>query len=225
MINIKKSDKVPKCLSHEKKKKNGDYKCGEVLHRIQDDFFNKCYLCEEKNPSTINVEHFRPHKGNKDLKFDWRNLYYSCGHCNNTKLDKYDSILDCTDFSRIITDLLKFEISPFPYEKADIKPLSKEDDVVQTAQLLNDIYNGTTVLKTIEAENKRNKLIKEIIYFNDILHHYFEPGLSIQEKEIIKSKIKQVLNVDTPFTAFKIWIIKKNRKLNELFGMLIPKMK
>ena len=104
MINIKKSEHPPKCLSEEKKKANGDYKCGEVLDRLKEDFHNKCYLCEEKEPSTINVEHFIPHQGNKDLKFDWKNLFWACGHCNNTKLAKYKNIIDCTDFSRIVTD-------------------------------------------------------------------------------------------------------------------------
>ena len=31
MINITKSQPAPECLSKEKEKANGDYKCGEVL--------------------------------------------------------------------------------------------------------------------------------------------------------------------------------------------------
>ena len=88
MINIVKSQPSPECLSIEAQKKNGDYKCGEVLSRIKNDFYNKCYICETQAPTTINVEHFRPHKGNVSLKFDWNNLFYACGHCNNTKLAK-----------------------------------------------------------------------------------------------------------------------------------------
>jgi 5-methylcytosine-specific restriction endonuclease McrA len=69
-----------------------------VLNRIQTDFRNKCYLCEFKAPTNINTEHFFPHKGNVDLKFDWNNLFYCCGHCNNTKGDRpeFDEILNCT---------------------------------------------------------------------------------------------------------------------------------
>jgi hypothetical protein len=222
MINLHKSENPPKCLSEEKKKANGDYKCGEVLKRLKEDFYNKCYLCEEKEPSTINVEHLIPHKGGKELKFDWNNLFWACGHCNNTKLDKYNKILDCTDFSKIITDLLKFEINPFPFELAKISALSKKKDVVETATLLNEIYNGTTILKTIEGDNKRTKLIKELVLFNEKLHEYFEPGLSDEEKEKLKNKIRRSLSIEAPFTAFKIWVIKNNTKLAELFSDLLP---
>ncbi len=221
MINIEKSRPAPACLSLEKQKKNGDYKCGEVLERIKDDFHNKCYLCEESEPSTINVEHFVPHKGNKDLKFDWNNLFYACGHCNNTKSDKYNDILDCTNPSNIILELLKFEIKPFPKEKVKITALSPDNQTVSTADLLDKIYNGSTKLKNIEAENIRKKLIREIIDFQHLLMNYYEPGVSSEDKEYLKRKIKIKLSPATAFTAFKIWVIKNNEGLFSEFGDLI----
>lgn len=39
----------------------------------------------------------KSHKGNLDLKFDWDNLFLSCKHCNNTKGDRFDNILNCMD--------------------------------------------------------------------------------------------------------------------------------
>ncbi|MCP5046806.1 MAG: HNH endonuclease, partial [bacterium] len=68
-----------------------------VLERVKRDFKNKCYICEYKEPPSINIEHFLPHRGDKDLKFDWDNLFWSCAHCNNTKGDKFDNILNCTN--------------------------------------------------------------------------------------------------------------------------------
>lgn len=222
MINITKSQPAPLCLSTEKEKANGDYKCGEVLKRITKDFHNKCYICEEKEISTINVEHFKPHKGDKELKFDWNNLFLSCGQCNNIKLAKYDDILDCTDNEIVILDLLKFEIKPFPKEKAQITALNTDKQVVLTSQLLNEVYNGTTVLKTIEGLNIRNKLIKEIIEFQRILHYYYdEPGLSGEEKFELRNKLKHKLRPDAPFTAFKYWVIKNNDELATEFKDLI----
>ncbi len=96
MVHFEKSQPAPTCLETEKGKANGDYKCENVLDRIKDDFMNKCYICEYKEPESINVEHFIPHEGDKDLKFDWNNLFWSCSHCNNTKLNNYDNILNCT---------------------------------------------------------------------------------------------------------------------------------
>ncbi len=34
-----------------------DYRSEKVLSILQQDFFNKCYVCEEKEPTSINVEH------------------------------------------------------------------------------------------------------------------------------------------------------------------------
>lgn len=223
MINIIKSQPAPLCLSVEKEKANGDYKCGDVLKRLKDDFHNKCYICEEKEPSTINVEHFRPHKGDKELKFVWNNLFLSCGHCNNIKLAKYDDILDCTDNSVVILDLLKFEIKPFPKEKTQISALTSDKQAVLTSQLLNEVYNGTTELKTIEGGYIRNKLIREVIEFQKLLQYYYdEPGLTADEKQKIKQDLKRKLSPEAPFTAFKYWIIKGNDELSEEFKDLIP---
>lgn len=222
MINIIKSQPAPLCLSVEKKKASGDYKCGEVLKRLNEDFNNKCYLCEEKEPSTINVEHFIPHKGDIDLKFEWNNLFLACSHCNNIKLAKYDNIINCTDTNLKVTDLLQFIINPFPKEKVQIKSLSSDIKTEQTAKLLDEIYNGTTELKTIEGQNIRDKLSREILDFTKLLHEYFyEYGLNNEDKEELKKQIRRKLSPKTAFTAFKIWIIKNNEVLLKEFNDLI----
>jgi uncharacterized protein (TIGR02646 family) len=107
LLFFEKSQPAPECLAQEKGKKSGDYKCGDVLQRLQADFKNKCYICEIQAPTVINVEHFRPHKGDRDLMFDWNNLFWACGHCNNTKLAKYGDILDCTNFGDRVEEKLK----------------------------------------------------------------------------------------------------------------------
>jgi len=57
----------------------------EIVERLEDDFKNKCYICGEKEPKDINVEHFVAHEGNQGLKLDWNNLFLSCTHCKNIK--------------------------------------------------------------------------------------------------------------------------------------------
>ncbi len=220
MINIKKSQPAPLCLSDEKEKANGDYKCGHVLKRLKDDFHNKCYICEEREPSSINTEHFKPQKKYPKLIFDWNNLFFACTHCNSIKGVK-DNLIDCTDNSEIITDLLKFEIKPFPREKAKVTPLISRLDINSTAQLLNEVYNGTTELKNIEGLNIRNKLIREIVEFGRLLQEYYDFGLTKEDKEYLQKKIKQKLSKEAPFTAFKIWIIKDNEELLKEFKELI----
>lgn len=124
MINIKRSFPAPKVLEEEKNKKNGEYNQKEVLDRLKNDFYNKCYICETK-ATTLNIEHLVSHKGNKDLKFDWQNLFLSCGHCNNVKLNGYDDILDCTKDD--VENCISYRVEPL-LPKARVKIEALNDD-------------------------------------------------------------------------------------------------
>ena len=95
MVFFEKSQPAPTCLEAERAKPNGDYKTRETLNRLESDFKGKCYIYESKGIETINVEHFIPHRNNLDLKFRWDNLFWACGHCNSTKGDKFDNLLNC----------------------------------------------------------------------------------------------------------------------------------
>ena len=136
MLYFEKSQPAPICLIAEQEKASGDYKCGEVLERLKADFKNKCYLCEKQNPSAINVEHLESHQGDKTLKFSWDNLFWSCSHCNNTKLDKFDNILNCTQESENIEGRLKYDFKPFPFEKVSIEALDSAPETDTTQELL-----------------------------------------------------------------------------------------
>jgi len=221
MIYVKKSEPAPACLEIEKQKKNGDYKCGDVLTRIYEDFRNKCYLCENKAPTTINVEHFQSHQGDKDLMFDWYNLFYCCAHCNNIKLALYDYILNCTDPNDRVDEWIHYEMKPFPQEKVKLKVLHDDERVRNTIELLLKIYNGHTILKTIEAANIRQKLLEEIRDFQDWLVKYYREGLEESDKKEIKREIKLSLSPHASFTAFKKWIIRENEMLYKAFSEFI----
>lgn len=38
------------------------YSSKDVIEQLASDFHNKCYICEIKDPISLNVEHFEPHK-------------------------------------------------------------------------------------------------------------------------------------------------------------------
>jgi len=217
MINIEKSIPPPPCLEKEKQKANGDYKCGDVLERTKKDFKNKCYICEYKEPPSINVEHFLPHKGNKNLKFDWNNLFWACVHCNNTKRDRFDNILNCINPEHDVENWIKYEMRPFPREKVKITVLKNNEIVDNTVQLLLEAYNGTTPLKIIESANIRQTLLEEILDFQRLLVEYYNEGIDDDEKRISLIKIKRHLKKTSAFTAFKRWIIKDNPVLKQDF--------
>ena len=214
MVYFEKSQPAPNCLELEKNKAEGDYKCGEVLERLKNDFKNKCYICESKEPITINVEHLRPHESgkNKDLKFDWNNLFWACGHCNNTKLASYENILNCTDASHDVANKLKYICNPFPFEKVQIIALDNSAQTIMTKDLLLAVYNGTTPLKIIESANLRNKLLADIKEFVRVLFEYFEEINSEDEKHYYLRKIREHLSRGSNFTAFKRNIILENEE-------------
>jgi len=217
MINIAKSQPAPDCLELEKSKKNGDYGCGEVRDRLQVDFFNKCYICEEKAPSSIVIEHFIAHGGDVDLKFDWNNLFFACTHCNNVKHSYFNDIFNCTDFTEIITDCIQFHFDPFPEEKISLVGEKQISKAQKTIELLEKVYNGKTTNQVMEADNIRIKLRTEISNFLDAIEDY-----QYSRQERYQVKIKQMLSPESAFTAFKIWIIKKNPDLITEFGDLLP---
>lgn len=215
MIYFQKSQPAPTCLEDEKKKASGDYKCGDVLDRLHKDFHNKCYICEKKAPLSINVEHFISHQGDKELMFDWNNLFFACSHCNNSKLAGYDDILNCTTDTEIETKI-DFLLNPYPKEIPILTSLSEDETTRNTVELLNKVYVGHTVLKKLESANLRDELLKEIRAFQNLLFDYIE----IEEEEYkdkIKSKIISHLKPSSSFTAFKRRIIRNNSFFKQIF--------
>jgi hypothetical protein len=207
MINIDKTYPAPTCLEREKQKANGDYKCGNVLELLKKDFYNKCYICEYKAPLSINVEHFKPHRGDKDQKFDWKNLFFVCAHCNNIKLDRYNTcadnqIFNCTNPQHDIQNWIKYEMVHFPKKTVKITALRNEKIVVNTVKLLNEVYNGTTKEKIMEADNLKERLQEELIDFQDIIINYLETHNN-EEKEIYMKQIQKLMDKSSAFTAFK----------------------
>ena len=63
MFNVTRTQPAPDSL----KNKNG-YAGDDVLNELRLIFFDKCYLCEISEPTSLNIEHFIPHGGDEDLK-------------------------------------------------------------------------------------------------------------------------------------------------------------
>lgn len=212
----------PPCLEEEKSKPNGDYKCGNVLQRLKNDFENKCYICEYKEPPTINVEHFKPHKGDKDLKFDWYNLFWACAHCNNTKRDGFDNILNCTNPEHDVENWIKYEMEDhFPRTRVKVSAVRNDGIVENTVELLLEVYNGTTPLKIIESDNIRKSLRRELLNFRDSLERYIDGCDEEEEREYHLENIKAHLQKSSAFTAFKRWLVKNSPEYRETFGEYI----
>jgi len=219
MIYFKKSQPAPDCLAIEFLKADGNYNCDCVLERLQKDFKNKCYLCESKIYSSVNIEHFKPHHNGKYkiLKFDWNNLFLACGHCNNIKSVKFDNILNCTDLNDTIEEKINYYFQGAPTELVKITVNSNDDKTLQTQELLLAIYNGTTQQKKLESENIRDTLAEEIANFLKYLRRH-RKEYDTKEKKRYCRKIEKHLKNTSAFTAFKRQIIKDNPQLFQEFG-------
>ncbi len=217
MVFFEKSQPAPACLAIEKSKKSDTYNCGDVLTRLKEDFKNKCYICEYKEPISINIEHFRPHKKDKNLMFDWDNLFLACAHCNNIKLDKYENMLDCTNISHQIETKFKYSLSLFPFEDVVIEALDNAPETITTKNLLLAVYNGTTQMKILEANNLKNKLIDELAVFSRCVINYFKDVYDDDDHQHFFREIKAHLSRKSSFTAFKRSIILNNPKLKQEF--------
>lgn len=98
MVKIERSYPAPKSLAIEKKKADGSYREQDVVDQLEKDFHGKCYICEIKPLQDPQVEHLIPYKGmDRELEFDWDNLFLVCPHCNSIKNQrKYEKgIIDC----------------------------------------------------------------------------------------------------------------------------------
>ena len=212
MIYLPKSTPDPECLVHERTLATGNYNCGDVLERLKADFNNKCYICEYQEPPTINTEHFIPHRGDINLKFGWANLFLACGHCNNTKLAKaeFDNILNCTVQAHAVETRIKYEIRPYPKESASFETQDESPETANTVELLNAVYNGTTLLKQLESSNIRSRLVKEMRDFGDLLFSFYEASNTPEEAAEARLKIERQLRPASNFTAFKRWVIRTN---------------
>ena len=220
MINIKKNDKAPATLAVEKEKPNGSYRGEDVVKALVEDSHNKCYLCEDSLITSINIEHFTEHRGDKDLMFDWKNLLYSCGHCNGTKNDIFrrvpSDILNCANkdckvdywiIYRMEEDRdLRTHAEIIRNEDADVSPF--EVQTANTIHLLDKIYNGTgTPIRNQEAFNLRRRVLEEIVPFLEILGEYMTATDPVIKQELKKQLSDRIFD-SSKFVAFKKWQIR-----------------
>ncbi len=142
MVKIERTPTPPASLVVEAAKENGTYGKEDVWNQLRKDFHGKCYLCENDRATSVEIEHLIPHKGDKTLKFDWNNLFFSCAHCNSMKNKReYDGkILDCCrkePESYLIQRLQDGHVSVEPCEDRNA-----DETIRQTAKLITECFES-----------------------------------------------------------------------------------
>jgi len=216
MVFFEKTYPAPKSLEVEFKKANGSYKELDVLEQLHSDFKNKCYICESKGIESINIEHFAPHKNqNKIRKFNWSNLFWACSHCNQIKSDREPFLNSILKGDTVDVNIKYLLNDDFSKNQVVIEAISNDIKTQNTAQLLKDIYSGTTMQNKFQAREKRNRLYDEMCDFTNLISKYFRTE-DREKKEELLITIKYELSNKSAFTAFKRCFIKENSKFNSL---------
>lgn len=164
MVKVERTFPAPASLAKEAEKKSGSYSEKDVMEQLRHDFNDKCYICEIKGLQDPQVEHLLPHKNGKyhDRKFDWNNLFWSCGHCNNVKnQEKYDAgIIDCCreDPERYLNfRLIDGEVS---VTAKDGKNVVAE----RTAILVREVFSlKNTGMRVYKSDKRFKELSKEML--------------------------------------------------------------
>lgn len=215
MFNVKRAPNVPESLL-----KRVSYSEEDVLNELKTIFHDKCYLCEIKEPTSLNVEHFKAHQGDPDKKFDWSNLFYACGRCNNIKSDRYNNLLDCTNEGVDVFRAVKHLPPHTPYQsRLIIEPMHDDEKTKETAKLIDEIYNSEkTVNKKITGQYLRKKVFQRYNRFLELVNCYFDEELSREKRDDALGRLRSLVSKNQEFSAFIRWIVLEDEFLFELLG-------
>lgn len=79
-IERKETEKTKQAIADLQKASENEssYNIESVNQALKEIFHGKCYICENKAVTSYQIEHLVPHRGDKTLKYDWKNLFWSC---------------------------------------------------------------------------------------------------------------------------------------------------
>ncbi|GFM60963.1 hypothetical protein PSCICG_21230 [Pseudomonas cichorii] len=211
MFNVTRRETAPESLH------SRSWRGRDVAEALRKDFLDKCYICEGKEPICFNVEHFDAHKGDEDKKYDWTNLYFCCSRCNNFKGAKYN-VLDCTDPSLDVCRLLRHVPPATPYSKhLIIEPMSNDPLVVETADLLREIYNqDDTGNRAVGGAYLRKKIHKKYYKLLEHINNFVSDDALQREKDYALEHIKNMMSREQEFSAFLRWAVIDSPELLDL---------
>ncbi|MDR0409049.1 MAG: HNH endonuclease, partial [Spirochaetaceae bacterium] len=167
------------------------------------------------------VEHFIPHKENKELKYDWKNLYYSCHRCNSIKGVEKD-ILDCCDDSVDVSKSVKCLCSSVPDDDIKVEAQNADQKTQNTANLLHRCYNeNNTGIRSISRECLHDSIFE--MYCDFITHRRILKNRDAlqSEKADALEHLKNMVEDSYPFSIFWKWHIKSEPSLTKKFPDLL----
>lgn len=199
MVLVQRSYPAPESLALEALKRDGAYNRADVVKRLRRDFHDKCYVCELKGLQDPEVEHLVPHENGRYLarKFDWDNLFWSCGHCNRVKSKAVysEGVLDCCRRDPELA--IRFAV-----EGNDVSITANDPgdlEAVKTAQLATDAYTQmNTGIRTAACKLRMKGLWMQMGILYSALRKYRENPTRLHRRTV-----EALLKRESAFAAFK----------------------
>lgn len=206
MIKVYKSPTVPKSLSATKA-----YNGEDVKNQLLLDHKGKCYLCERSRDTDWEIEHFKSQKNAPELIREWGNLLLTCSYCNGKKLNHYDNILNPV-FIEIENEI--HQKINHAEKRAEFIPINGEStEKKDTIALLNRLYNGKRGIREINEERFFEKCLSVMNAFSGMVVRFL-----LHPSTDVERAIEESLGVDKEMLAFKYWVIRSNKTLEDRFS-------
>ena len=219
MVKIERTPTPPASLPIECKKVHGSYASEDVISQLKKDFHSKCYLCELKDLTDIEVEHLLPHYNRKikERVFDWNNLFYACPHCNSIKNDRiYDEkIIDCC---KVDPESLLDHI--YQEGKVNVRPHdpdTQDEKVLMTADLLENCFEkSNTGIRIFQCQERVNRLAETM----NALYKTLEALKKPTSKQYLRA-LKGMLSREYKFSGFTRYYVRSHiEEYPQLFGKI-----
>lgn len=207
--------------------RDSDYREEAVIALLQRDSYNKCYICEDKAPVPLQVDHLVPKSDDPSRRHDWNNLHFCCAHCNGIKSDRYSPILDCCTHDP--DEWFDLTILPFPKAQARVQVRKEIDASLSTAiknteLLIDEVYNSeATPIRRRSCDNLRDRAIQNMRRFQKYAERYFdtEGRYDAAVKAEAECEIRWHISRKAPFSCFIRGLIRSDRCMFREFGHMI----
>lgn len=191
----------------------------DVLQALHEVFYGKCYLCETKDIISLNVEHLSAHQGDVEKMYDWNNLFYVCARCNNFKRHHYNNLINCTNPEIDALRSIRHSPPTTPYSKAIIEPQNELPSTVETATLIDKIFNEkNTGNKIITSLALRKRVWRRYAYLVEQMSTFDNEHSLPAEKILALERIRNLMSKSQEYSAFLRWPIMESPELFELVG-------
>ncbi|WP_024692806.1 HNH endonuclease [Pseudomonas syringae] len=215
MFNTQRTGVAPKSLLSKTR-----YDGEDVYIKLCEIFFEKCYICETKEPHDIHVEHFSSHKGDIEKEFDWNNLYLACSRCNSIKSTAFDNILDCCDPAIDVFRAIRHVPPITPWANSVLLiAMNSDEKTISTLRLLDRVYNSEhSVNKKVSGKFIRTKIFDQYNLLFTQINAYYSPVATEQDQAQALSRMQKLIKKSEPYSAFVRWCLLDDQKLGPMLS-------